>query len=208
MAGKKWTNNELEFLRLHYPNKSTQWVADQLGRSIGSVYSAADVHHVKKSEDYLKEHVYTVGDLPEGITHRYKKGSIPANKGQKMSDEVREKVKHTWFKKGHVPHNTTFDGYEYEVKGYIVIRVSKGNFILKHRYIWEQHHGKIPDDMIIVFKDGNKRNFDINNLEMIDRVELMNRNTIQRYPDELKAIIRLNSKLNKRIKENGKEQIK
>lgn len=34
------------------------------------------------------------------VTGRFEKGHIPANKGKQMSDELRKKIEHTWFKKG------------------------------------------------------------------------------------------------------------
>ena len=38
----------------------------------------------------------------------------------------------------------------------------------KHSLLWEQHHGrKVPKGHIVMFADGDRRNFDINNL-MLD----------------------------------------
>lgn len=47
--------------------------------------------------------------------------------------------------------------------GYPTIFVN-GRNILLHRYIWEEKNGPIPKGMEIHHKDGNKHNFDINNL--------------------------------------------
>lgn len=44
--------------------------------------------------------------------------------------------------------------------------------MLYHRYLWEKHYNKkLPQDMIIVFLDGNRRNFNIENLAAITRAE-------------------------------------
>ena len=43
------------------------------------------------------------------------------------------------------------------------------NWVQKNRYVYEQHHGIIPDDYCIIPLDGNKRNFDIDNLYAIPR---------------------------------------
>lgn len=43
------------------------------------------------------------------------------------------------------------------------------NWIFKHHYIWEQANGKIPDGHIVIFLDGNRENFDIDNLYCIPR---------------------------------------
>ena len=39
--------------------------------------------------------------------------------------------------------------------------------ILLHRYVWEKFHGKIPKGFEIHHKDKNRRNYDINNLELV-----------------------------------------
>lgn len=54
-----------------------------------------------------------------------------------------------------------------------------GKRIQKHRLIWEQHFGKIPEGMIIHHKDGNKMNNDIDNLQMVDVTE---HNNIHKHP--------------------------
>lgn len=48
--------------------------------------------------------------------------------------------------------------------GLIRIKVSSSKWVYKHRYIYEQHYGKIPKGYVVMFADGNNQNFDINNL--------------------------------------------
>lgn len=38
---------------------------------------------------------------------------------------------------------------------------------LKHVLIWEKYNGPVPKDSVVTFLDGNKRNFDINNLACV-----------------------------------------
>lgn len=38
------------------------------------------------------------------------------------------------------------------------------NWVAKHRLVWEKERGKIPKDSIVVFLDGDRSNFDLNNL--------------------------------------------
>lgn len=42
---------------------------------------------------------------------------------------------------------------------------------LLHRYVWEQHHGPIPDGMHIHHKDHDKGNNDISNLALVTPAE-------------------------------------
>ena len=60
--------------------------------------------------------------------------------------------------------------------GYFLIKVSNDKtipkykrWILLHRYVWEQHHGKIPSGKVVIFKDSNKENCDISNLLLVDK---------------------------------------
>ena len=40
-----------------------------------------------------------------------------------------------------------------------------------HRLEWEKHFGPIPNDAVIHHKDGNKKNWDIFNLQILSRAE-------------------------------------
>ncbi len=56
--------------------------------------------------------------------------------------------------------------------GYIIVKVredaivpmSKDNWMLKHVHVYEKTHGKVPDDHVVYFADGDRRNFDASNL--------------------------------------------
>ena len=60
MAKKKklvtglWSMDEVKLLKELFPNRTTQEVADQLGRSSPSVRNKADKMGLKKSKKYLK----------------------------------------------------------------------------------------------------------------------------------------------------------
>ncbi len=137
-----------------------------------------------------------------GVKSRYNKGQEPENKGKPMSKDLYEKCKPTMFKKGNEPHNTNYDEHERLSKdGYIEIRIRKGKYVLKHRHIWEQSNGKVPKGFIVVFKDRNHQNITLENFELISREENMQRNTIHRFPAELKSTIRLVNKLKRTINE-------
>lgn len=63
---------------------------------------------------------------------------------------------------------------------------------LLHREVWKQHHGEYPPrGTALIFKDGNRQNCDINNLELITRKQLMTRNSIHNYPQEIIEVTRL-----------------
>lgn len=58
-------------------------------------------------------------------------------------------------------------------KGYTLVKTKVPNtWEYKQRVIWKEIHGEIPNKHIIIFADGNKSNFDINNLICVSRNEL------------------------------------
>lgn len=66
-------------------------------------------------------------------------------------------------------------GHERVKSGYCYIKVTSDsfkkfdNYIPKHRYVWTQVHGEIPEDCLIVFLDGDTLNTDIENLYCIKK---------------------------------------
>lgn len=127
-----------------------------------------------------------------------------------MSVEAIERTKATRFQAGSIPKNALPDGTEVlrtdkrSGKVYTMIKVPGINKLkYKQVHVWETHHKKkVPAAHNVVFADGNTQNFEPENLECITDEELMSRNTIQRYPADLKVNIRLISKIKKVIYEN------
>lgn len=107
----------------------------------------------------------------------FKKGNIPKNKGKKwaeyMSEESQAKSRATTFKNGNIPKNHRPVGSErINVEGYSEIKTKEPNvWEYKHRIIYEQHYGKVPDGYVVMFADRNKQNFDIDNLILVSRHE-------------------------------------
>ena len=54
-----------------------------------------------------------------------------------------------------------------EKRGYRITSKKENNhkkFV--HLLVWEEHYGEIPSNAYVIFKDGNRKNFDISNLEL------------------------------------------
>lgn len=99
----------------------------------------------------------------------WEKGHIPWNKGLKgycptSTSEFR-------FKKGHIPwHTKEIYSERLDKDGYVLIKLDdRKKWKRKHIWIWEKVHGKVPEGHIIIFRDNNKYNFDIDNLKCISR---------------------------------------
>jgi hypothetical protein len=113
--------------------------------------------------------------LSSGLDGRFKKGNVPFNKGKKGLNIGGIETR---FKKGQKPHNYKPIGTErINGEGYVDIKINANKWRPKHQVIWEQHNGKIPRGHVIIFGDGNKFNFDVNNLISVSRSQLAILNT-------------------------------
>ena len=118
---------------------------------------------------------------------RFKKGQKAHNKGKKVSAETYRKVKPTMFKKGNIPHNHREIGStRIETDGYVMIKIAEPNkWQLLQRYIWEKENGrKLFKNECVIFLDGNKENFDPDNLMAIKRSELARINQNHRVTND------------------------
>jgi len=211
---RPWSETEIETLRELYPDHTAKEITDVLNRSLSSIYGKADLLSISKSEQFNNS---VLSGRLSRVTHnlaptQFKKGHKPFNKGKQlhefMSDEGIKSISKAWFTKGHLPHNTSSDG-EIRIRcdknntAYKYIRISRAVWKALHVYNWEAVNGPVPEGFIVVFKSSDRMNCDISNLELITRAENMTRNTIHRYPAELKSTMKLLKKLTHQI--NGKE---
>ena len=132
-------------------------------------------------------------NIRNGLDGKFKKNCTPWNKGLKG---VRTGGKSTQFKKGQVPLTYRPVGSErVNVDGYIEIKTADpSTWELKHRVVYEKHNGKIPKEHAVIFLDKNKLNFDIDNLALVSKKELLqlNRsNLINNDPELTKAGVNL-----------------
>ncbi|WP_418124297.1 HNH endonuclease signature motif containing protein [Chryseobacterium sp. PTM-20240506] len=135
----------------------------------------------------------------------FRKGQVPPNKGKKMSPELYERYKHTFFKKEHIPHNAKKDWDEVLRKDgtgneYWMIKIpTERKLIFKHVWLWESQNGKVKKGYNIVFRNGISTDCRIENLESISNSELMSRNTMNRFPEDLRQVILLKGALKRQI---------
>lgn len=190
-----WTPDMDNILKENYPYKETSEVAKMLGLTTKQIICRARRLKLHKSPEVFK------GIRENGM---FLKGHVPFNKGKKqhefMSEEVIQKTIATRFKKGQIPVNVKNVGYERITRdGYVEIKTEKG-FVLKHRMLWEKYYGKIPKRHVIRFKNGNKQDVRIENLELVTFENNMKDNTIHNYPPEIKTAMRRISKLKRMVK--------
>ena len=207
----KWTQQEIDTLTRMYPNHYAREIADILGRGISSIHCKASSLGLESSLEKIQRAGYEVSKKPSSIARRFQKGSVPPNKGKKVSPEVYSKIQPTMFKKGRTPVNHRDVGAErVNVYGYIEIKVSEPNtWRLKHRVMWEQVNGAIPNGYNVQFKNHNPLDCRIENLYLISKADqLAKENSFYaKYPEEIQEIIRLKGVVNRAIhkaEKNGK----
>lgn len=151
----KWTNEMVEWLKVHYEDDSYNRLAITMNTVFNCKITGSSLEHkitrlgLKKSKESIKRYI-----LPNAFS----------------------------FKKGHIPVTKKPIGYErIHPDGYTWVKVAEpGIFRSKHRVIYEQHYGAIPDGYKVIFADKNKQNFNIDNLILVSNAELgtMNKNNL------------------------------
>jgi hypothetical protein len=203
-----WTKDQIKKLIELYPDTKTEDMAKIMGMTVGRIYGKAGSLGLKKSKEYLSSPYacrLRQGDNV-GKSTRFTKGQASWNKGMKG---LQIGGKETQFKPGTKPPNWRPVGStRVNVDGYIEVKTKEGKFTWKllHRENWTASNGPIPKDHAVVFKDGNRLNCDISNLECITLEENMRRNTYHRYPKEIAQLVQLRGALTRQInKREGKK---
>jgi len=194
---RTWTDDEEQYLVAHYATTSNAELAAALGKKNADRVMAKASHlKLRKSGQFLRE------SCKARTKGQFKKGLIPHNKGKKLSQETKEKLKPTMFKRGNRPHNAQPVGTETKDKdGYVWVKIAEpSEWKLKHHIAYGE---PVPTGHKVIFLDGNKYNFERGNLQLVSNAELMNRNTMHRYPPELVRLLKTLNKLKKRVAENA-----
>lgn len=218
---RTWTTTDDALLRERYPHEPTAALARALHRTNTSVYQRAHHLGVRKRAAYLASPAawrFRRG-APVGVEHRFQPGQVPHNQGLRHPPGwAPGRMADTQFKPGQLsgraeallaPVGTEVidpGGYrKRKVRADAMPGQSRQNWAFVHVLVWEAAHGPVPAGHAVVFRNGNKADIRIGNLELITRAELMRRNTVHRFPPELKSAIRAVSKLNKTIRQKSRQ---
>jgi hypothetical protein len=203
--GSRYSEEVIQYVIEYYPTMRTSEMAKVLGISEKKIHQLANTRGIKKSKEYLRE-VHGKFVAIAGIDNRFYKGHEPWNKGIKGRNNAPE---HTLFKPGHLPANHKPIGWtRVDSEGYHWMKIAEGlkGWVMIHRLAWEMENGPIPEGKFLRFIDGNKDNWQVENLALVDRESNMRLNTIHRYPEEVKVAMKILSKLKRKIQTHGKEQ--
>lgn len=142
-------NNYLNLHRdeFYYTDEELQFVRDN-----GNSMSLPELHKAYCERFDKKRSVHAIYDIGRKIGVK------------RTADTIKRIYAETGAK------NAAEDGQEHECDGYVRVK-KKGmkHWQLRSRVVWEEHHGKIPKDHIIVHLDGDGMNDNIDNLACVPR---------------------------------------
>jgi len=204
-----WTDESVALLHRLYADTPTDQIAAQIGATPEQVYHKVQRIGLRKSAAYMASVAacrLRKGDNV-GAETRFKPGVVPWNKGQKQPSTGR--AIDTQFKPGN-RSGKALEIYQpigterLSKDGYLERKIHDG-WPLKRRWravhllAWEAINGPLPAGHAVVFRDGNKRNIALDNLELVTRAELMRRNSVYRHGIEIAQLAMLRGKITKQI---------
>lgn len=174
---RKYTDEMCRFIKDNAPGRWNTELAKLFNDHFKTNFSLGAIIH-KKKDMKVKSGVDTGKILIRvGVNTRFKKGGNPQNKFSLGTEILRD-------------------------DGYIWVKIKETNpsrfgWIQKHRLIYEQHFGSIPEGYQVMFKDQNKLNMDPSNLILVTMAEkaMMSRNRLFSADSELNAAALTTSKI-------------
>ena len=196
MRGHQYTDEEMDWLREHVRLMSYAELTPLFNARFGCDLKA----------EAIAQHCFRRG-LSTGRDGRFAKGHATWNKGRKGLDIGGKKTR---FKPGNRPPLWVPVGTEgcRNQDGYLMVKVAEPNvWRYRHRLVWEAHNGPIPKGCAVIFADGDRRNFDPENLLLVTRAELgrINKQRLIKPDADLTkagmALVKLQRKIDERLKE-------
>lgn len=223
-----YTQEEIDYLRKigYMTGRTNKEITEMFNkkfnqnRTVTAIIGAKSRHGIKSyTRVYTQEQLEYLKEITPGRTHKEITNMFNEKfKDNRTKDSIKsvlhEKGIKTgsrgWFEEGTVPKNTLPVGTEIgREDGYIYVKIKHPNiWKQKHHIIYEKEYGPIPKDQVVLFGDGNNRNFDINNLILISRSQLLGLNSINLIQNNAEltrtalTVVDIRSKINER-KERG-----
>ena len=164
---KAWPREVVEFFQEHNAGRSVTEMTALLNERFGRDYTEDQVRAFRKNHR-----------IPSGRDTRFQPGQIPWSAGKHIEEicrtpEALVRVRGTYWRKGHSPHNQVPVGTEVFRDGYWWVKTCQPNhWKAKHRLVYEQAHGvRLREGDVVVFLDGNPENLDPENLLLVSKRE-------------------------------------
>lgn len=199
-------------MRELYPTTRASDIAERIGLSTKQVVYKAHKMGLRKPPEVIAAFSKQAMENPNhgGRKHQFHASQKPWNKGIHWVAGGRSAE--TRFKPGNKPHGHHPVGHERTTKdGYLQRKitdtgVTRKDYVPVHHLVWKASGKEIPKGFALIFKDGNKHNIVIENLELISRPDLMRRNSVHNLPKEVAELVQLRGAINRQInKREGKK---
>ena len=194
-TSERWSDAEERALRRLYQTHTAREIGERLGRS----------------RIAIKNKALKLG-LGNGIkSHNagcFKPGLVSWNKGTRFIAGGRSAETH--FKPGDKPHTWNPVWHErVSNEGYLQRKVTDTGVTGRdyrpvHHLVWQEAGREIPPGYALVFRDGDKRNFALDNLELVTRADLMRKNSCHNYGPEIAAAVQLKGAITRQINKGMK----
>ena len=159
-----WSDEEKEYLKEVRKGKTYREITLEMSKKFNTEYTETQIAGAMKRYGYTS-----------GVDNRFKKGGTAWNKGRKGYMGANK----TSFKDGDIPYNWRPVGSErIKIDGYAEVKTENGKWELKHRLKYKEYYGEIPNGYVVIFADGDKSNFNKENLIAVSRNKLR---TINKY---------------------------
>jgi hypothetical protein len=215
---RAWTTDEIDVLRERFPHERTAGIAADIGRSYTQVAQKAAVLGITKTHEFMSSElsgrVQRGKQNPKMRATQFKPGESAWNKG--VSYQAGGRSQETQFKKGQ-RHGVAVALYQpigterTSKDGYLERKINDDMPLQRrwravHLIEWEAVNGPMPPGHCLCFKDGDKNNRALTNLELITRAERIRRNSYHtNYPKEVGQLIQLKGALNRKINRRSKQ---
>ena len=203
-----WTPERLDTLRRLYPTHSAQECADLMGLDVKQIVQGVSRARLRKSREWVAQRMREIHQqgLAGGQHTRFAPGHTTWNAGMTGLDIG---GKATRFQPGQRNGRAAqlwrpIGTESVDADGYPVRKVAEtGNkwrdWRPVHHLVWKAAGREIPPGYALVFRDGDKRNAALDNLELITRADLMARNSVHRYPEHIVRAVQAVGVLNRQI---------
>lgn len=167
--------------------KSMKTIAKENNIAIGTVYN-----YIKKYQIPSRKHLTIKA---KKLISNANKGRVSSQKGKKLSDETKEKMRKA--KIGKYKIKSEFGGHKKRRKdGYIAIynptypRASKDGYVMEHVFIMEKHIGRLLNNNEVVHHKNKIRNDNrIENLQLMTLSEHARLHMLERINKKRKGVM-------------------
>jgi hypothetical protein len=220
----KYTPEEIQFLRDISPGRYRAEILEMFNRNFGASLDMIRLNgilerhkiHSEKKRKYTQEELQFIRDNLTGRSYAELAEMFNRRFGHQETKKILSKLANRHGFYNGLSHSLCPPGTERINKGYVIVKTgkSKNEWKSKHRLIWEAANGPVPEGHVVLFADGNRRNFALGNLILVSRKEravMNNRGLI--FPDKDltkagSAVAKLILVITERERETGKRRIR